>query len=146
MAGDIDANLEEPEGTPRSETIADKLVADGLMDMSLYFLQQQKTWLKDRCTLRMQWDGREVRSRREYILGTDRILFQDAAIQDTRHHSEHYMVLGCLRGGPTKDLTGCLQKACRFPLRPLRHNLVLAPDKLFSELKTQIPKLSCVSR
>ena len=117
MAGDIDANLEEPEGTPRSETIADKLVADGLMDMSLYFLQQQKTWLKDRCTLRMQWDGREVRSRREYILGTDRILFQDAAIQDARHHSEHYMVLGCLRGNAAKYLMGYLLKARRFPLR-----------------------------
>ena len=43
-----------------------------------------------------------------------------------------------------KDLTGYLQKSGRFPLRPLRRDLALAPDKLFSEMKTHItnPPLS----
>ena len=43
-----------------------------------------------------------------------------------------------------KDLTGYLRKSGRFPLRPLRRDLALAPDKLFSEMKTHIinPPLS----
>ena len=50
------------------------------------------------------------------------------------------MVLGCLRGDTAKELAVYLRKAHRFPLRPIRRNLALAPDKLFSKLKTQIPK------
>ena len=50
------------------------------------------------------------------------------------------MVLGYLRGESAKDLTGYLRKACRFPLRPLRREILLAPDKLFSDLKNHILK------
>ena len=57
------------------------------------------------------------------------------AVQDTRNHLDHYMVLGYLRGETAKDLTGYLPKACRFPLQPLCHDLAFDPDKLFSELK-----------
>ena len=49
------------------------------------------------------------------------------------------MVLVCLRGASTKDLTGYLCKARCFPLLPLRRDLASNPDKLFSDLKTQIP-------
>ena len=73
-------------------------------------------------------------------------MLQDVAVQDTQHHLDHYMFLGCLRGEPAKELTGYLHKARSFPLRPLCRNLALAPDKLFSELKTQIPKPPCMSR
>ena len=50
------------------------------------------------------------------------------------------MVLGCLRGDWTKDLTDYLCKARRFPLRPLRRKLTSASNNLFSELNTQILK------
>ena len=49
------------------------------------------------------------------------------------------MVLSCLRGEPVKELTGYIRKAHRSPLRPLRCDLTLALDKLFSEIKIQIP-------
>ena len=39
-------------------------------------------------------EGREVRSRTDYILVTDRILFGNVSIRDPRHNSDHYMVLG----------------------------------------------------
>ena len=40
----------------------------------------------------------EVRSRMEYILGTDLRLLQNVDIRDPRHNTNHYMVLSCLRG------------------------------------------------
>ena len=66
-------------------------------------------------------------------------MFQDLFVQDTQHHSDYYMVLGYMRGEPTKDLTIYLHKAHRFLLRPLCRYLASAPDKLFSALKIQIP-------
>ena len=49
------------------------------------------------------------------------------------------MVKSCLRGELEKDLTGYLCKSRRFPLWSLCRDLVSTPDKLFSEIKTQIP-------
>ena len=42
VAGNINNNLEDPEGTPQAEAIADKLTAAGLMDMCLHFLPRCK--------------------------------------------------------------------------------------------------------
>ena len=39
-------------------------------------------------------EGREVRSRMYYILGTDHRLFGNVSIRDPRHNSDHYMVMG----------------------------------------------------
>ena len=50
------------------------------------------------------------------------------------------MILGCMRGDPEKELTDYPHKAIRSPLRPIHHYLASTPDKLFSDLKTQIPK------
>ena len=41
-----------------------------------------------------------VQSRTDYILGTDRRLFQNVAVRDPRHNTDQYMVLGCLPGAP----------------------------------------------
>ena len=87
----------------------------------------------------MRRDGREFRSRTDYILGTYIRLFQDMAVQDLQHHLDYYMVLGCLRRDPENELTDYLRKARRFPLRYLRRYLASASDNLFSKLKTQIP-------
>ena len=81
-----------------------------------------------------------VRSFTDYVLRTDRRLFQDVAVRDLRHNSDHYMVLGCLRGDLEKELTYYLRKVCRFSLRKIRCRLASASDKLFSYLNTQIPK------
>ena len=82
--GDINENLEEPEGTPRSEAIAEKITVDGLVDMGLHLLPWRKPWLNDRCTWKIQRDVLEIRYRTDYILGTDYIFFQDVAVWDTQ--------------------------------------------------------------
>ena len=48
-----------------------------------------------------------MRSRTDYITGTDRRLFLNVAVQDPGHNTDHYLVLACLPGvqGPY-DLVG----------------------------------------
>ena len=43
--------------------------------------------------------GKAVRSKTDYILGTDRRLFMNVSVRDPRHNSDHYMVKVVLRGG-----------------------------------------------
>ena len=94
VVGNLNTSLAEPEGTPQGESIMDKLTAAGLMDTGLNFLPWRKPWLQDRCTWSMRRDVLEVQSWIYYVLGTDSRLFQDMAIRDHQHHSDHYMVLG----------------------------------------------------
>ena len=86
----------------------------------------------------MQWDRLEVQSRTDYILLIDLRFFQDVAVRYMQHHLDQYMVLGCLRVDPAKEITGYLRKVCRFTLQTLPRNFLLVPDKLFLYLKTQI--------
>ena len=70
-AGNLNADLEYSEGRLRSEAIADKPVAAGILDMGLNTLQLCNPWLKYRCSWRIQRYGQEVRSWTEYIIGID---------------------------------------------------------------------------
>ena len=74
------------------------MAEEGLEDMSGHFLQRQKPWLTAGQTWDMERGGREVRSRTNYILGTDSCLLQNVAVRDTRNNTDHYTVLGCLCG------------------------------------------------
>ena len=104
------------------------------MDMVLHFLPRHNSWLKDRCTWRMQQGRQEVRSQMYYILGIDSRLFQYISVRDMRHQLDHYISMGYLRGELKEDLMGYLRKVHCLPLCPLHHNLASDPDKLFSEL------------
>ena len=123
MAGNLNSNLVEPEGTQQVEAMTEDLTAAGLEDMGMHFLPRCRLWLQDRFTWGMRRDGREVQYQTDYILGKYLRLFQDVAIRDPRHNSDHYMVLGCLREEPAKDLTDYLRKAHRFPLWPIHCDL-----------------------
>ena len=46
---------------------------------------------------------REVKSRMDYILGTDHRLFWNVSVPDPKHDSDHYMALGCLCSVPLRD-------------------------------------------
>ena len=47
-------------------------------------------------------EGKEVRSQTDYIMGMDLRLFGNFSVQDPRHNSDHYMVLGCLHSAPMR--------------------------------------------
>ena len=89
MAGHLNANLLEPEGTPRGEAIAENFAAAGIEYMGLHLLPQHKPWLQDMCKWSMWRDGQEVRSQTDYILGIDHRMFQYVAVRDSQHHSYH---------------------------------------------------------
>ena len=80
----------------------------------------------------------EVRSRTDYILGTDRCLFWNVSVQYPRHNSDHYLVLGCLRSSPLREHLEYLGRCKRLPFRP--PTTLTKEDKLFASLRRSTPK------
>ena len=78
-----------------------------------------------------------MRSRTDYILGTDRRLFSNVTVQDPRHNSDNYMVLGCLPSAPLSEtkryLGGRKRWLVRPPAKPSR------TDELFGDLRRAVP-------
>ena len=60
--------------------------------------------------------GRDVRSWMDYILRNDLLLFWNVSVQDPRHKSDHYMVLGCFRSDPLGEHSKYLRGCKRLPL------------------------------
>ena len=83
-------------------------------------------------------EGKEVRSRTDYILGTDRRLFGNLIVQYPRHNSDHYMVLGFLHSASLKEHARCLGGRKRIPLCP--PNKATREDIIFAALRRAVPK------
>ena len=81
---------------------------------------------------------KEVRSRTDYILGTDRRLFRNVAVRDPRHNSDHYMVLGCLPSAPLIEHKRYLGGRKRWPVRPPGEPT--RTDQLFAALRRAVLK------
>ena len=70
--GNLNEDLDEPEGTTCAEDIFAALAASGLEYMSSHFLPKRKYWPRDGRTWSI-WRGYwVVRSRTDYLLGKDR--------------------------------------------------------------------------
>ena len=82
VAGDLNTNLGEVEGNRRGAEISAALTEAGLEDMSAHFLPRKRRSGRERRTWAMVRGGKAVRSRKDYILGTDRSLFTNVAIRD----------------------------------------------------------------
>ena len=89
MARDFNVNIATPEGDRRAEDIAMSLATEALEDMEKHLLPQESRWCQDQRTWGLLRKGREVRSRTDYILGTYRRLFRNAAVRDPQHNSDH---------------------------------------------------------
>ena len=85
----------------------------------------------------MVWSEREVRSRTEYILGTDCRLFWSVSVRDPRHNSYHYLVLGCLRSALLREHSEYLGRRKRLPLQP--PTTLTREGGLFASLRRDIP-------
>ena len=103
VAGDFNADLATQEGDRRAEASATSLATEGLEDMARNFLPRDRRWCRDRRTWGMLLKVREVRSRTDHILGMDSRLFRNVTVQDPRHNSDHYMILGCLPSAPPTE-------------------------------------------
>ena len=83
-------------------------------------------------------EGKAIRSRTDYLLGTDHSLFRNVAVRDPRHNSDHYMVVGKLRGGTVREHVRYITWRRRLPLLPPKEPT--REDKLFGDLRRAVPK------
>ena len=116
------------------------MVTAGLEDIPVHFLLQRRSWNRDWRMWLMVIQGREVRSQTYYIIGYDLRIFQNVAIQDLQHTSNHYMFLGCLCGVSPKEHSNCLGRRTRLPLRPPGRQTNTWEEKIFAELRRAVPK------
>ena len=83
-------------------------------------------------------EGKVVRSRTNYILGTDRSIFRNVSAQDPRHNTDHFMVVGCLRSAPEREYARYIKVRrkipCRPPMEPTRG------DGILETLRRAVPK------
>ena len=86
VAGDFNVKLLEPEIDRRGEDTKAALAIELLKDMSMHFLPRRRSWCQDGRKWRMIRAGMEVRSRTDYILGTDCRLFWNLYVRDPRHN------------------------------------------------------------
>ena len=83
-------------------------------------------------------EGKFVRSRTDYILGTDRSLYRNVSVRDPQHNSNHFIGVGCLRSAPVREhakyLTGRKKLPLQPPTEPTRE------DGIFAALRKAVPK------
>ena len=118
VARDFNANLADPKGDWRGGNIVADMDTEGLEYMSAQFLPRRHSWCRDGKTWSMIREGKEVRSRIDFILGTDCRLFGNVSVRDPRHNSDHCMVLGCLHIASLKDHARYLGGRKKTPLCP----------------------------
>ena len=135
VTGDFNVNLADLEGDRRGEDIAAAMATEVLEDMSAHF---QRSWCRDGRTWSMIQEGREVRSRTDYIMGMDHRLFGNVSVRDPRHNSDHYMVLGCLHSAPLREHARYLGGRKRLPLRP--PTAPTREDGIFTDLQRDVLK------
>ena len=84
--------------------------------------------------------GRVVRFRLDFILGSDRRIFQNVAVWHPRHNSDHFMVMGCLCGASPREHYSYLGIRTRLLIRPPNCQIRTRADKLFADFWRAIPK------
>ena len=130
--------LAETEDDQRGTYIAAALAVEGLEYMSAHFLPRRRKWGREMRTWSMVRERKVVRSRTDYILGTDSRLFWNVSVWEPRHNTDHYMVLGCLHSAPdrehTKYRTGHKGLPLQSPSGPTRE------DRIFAALRRAVPK------
>ena len=135
VMGDLNVDLDDPEGSERDETIAAAMAAEGLEDMSLHFRGRRG---RGGHTLSMVRLGREVTSKTDYMLGVDRRSFRNVQVRDSRHNSDHFMVVASLRPASVREHRRHVGGRRRFPLTPPKGGQATEADKVFAELKAQM--------
>ena len=80
VARDLNTDLGDMACDGRGMEIAAAITEAGLEDMTVHFLTRKRRWGRERRTWAMVRGGKAIRSRTDYILGTDRSLFRNVAV------------------------------------------------------------------
>ena len=102
MAEDLNTDLGDTENDRRGWDIAAAMTEAGVKDMTAHFLPRKRKWGREHRTWSMVREGKVVRSRTDYLLGTDRSLFRNMSVRYPRYNTNHFMVVGCLRSAPAR--------------------------------------------
>ena len=97
-SGNFNTDLTTLEGHVWDKVIAEALSTSSLEGMSAHLLPQCKLLLRNGWTWSMILGGREIHSRTDHILVTDRCLPHNLVVWDRWHNTDNYLVLGCLCG------------------------------------------------
>ena len=103
VAGNFNSNLTGPEGAERDKEVLADPAAAGLEDILEKFHTYLCPWYQENGIWIMLGIGREVRSRTDYILETERCLFKNMSVLDSRHNLDHYLIIGCLRSTTVRE-------------------------------------------
>ena len=75
VAGNLNVDLDKAGVQGWDEEIMATVATAGLEDLAGHFPPRRRAWFKDRRTWAVVRQGSAVRSRTEYILGSDRFIF-----------------------------------------------------------------------
>ena len=89
VAGDLNTDLEESESDRRGTEIAAAMTEVGVEDVTAHFLPRKCRWGRERRAWIMVREGKVVRSRTDYLLGTYRSLFRNVSVRYPRHNTNH---------------------------------------------------------
>ena len=104
VAGDLNTDLEKMGVWERNKEIAEEVTTAGLEDLLVHLRPRQRARNRYRITWMMVRQGREVRYWTDCTVGSNCRIFQNVAVRDPRHNSDHYMVMRCLQGAyPRED-------------------------------------------
>ena len=138
VAGNLNTNLEDAVNYQRGTEITAAMTEAGVEDMMAHFLPRKRRWGRERWTWIMVREGNVVRSRTDYLLGTDRNLFRNVSFRYPRHNTDHFMVVGCLRSAPEREHTQYITGRRKSPLRPPKEPT--REDGIFADLRRAVPK------
>ena len=138
MAGDLNTDMGAPENDRRGTEIAAATMEAGVEDITSHFLPRKRPWGRELRTRSMVRKRRVVRSRTDYLLGTDRSLFRNVSVKDPRHNADHYMVVGHLRSATARDHTRYIKGRRKMLLKPPTEPT--RKDELFEALRRAVPK------
>jgi len=137
IMGDLNVDLSGPSRTERDTEIRDILSINSLEDMLLHFkptarYSHRQTWWQER-------GGFLIRSRCDYILGSDRRMFCNVYLKDPRcFSSDHFMVIGKLTSATRSRNRSYLRGRTRFPLRAPKWGPLTRVDTIFQALKKEV--------
>ena len=86
VAGDVNTDLGEMASDGRGTEIVAEIIEAGPEGMTAHFLPRKRKWGRERRTWSMMRGGKAIRSRTDYLLGTDRSLFRNVAVRYPRYN------------------------------------------------------------
>ena len=140
VVGDLNVDPDKAGVQGRDKEIALTVATAVLEDIGVNFFTRQRAWCRDQITWEAVRQGRVVRYQTNYILGSDRWIFQNMAAWEPRHNSDHFMVVKFLHGASLREHSRYLGCRTRLLLYPPVRQMRMRAENLFAELWRAVPK------